>query len=269
MQHLKFDLGRVAKGSTVVVTLNKRANVLLMNSPNYHTYAAGRGGRFNYHGGLATKSPVRIPVPSTGHWFVAIDLGGGSGQIRHSVHVEPPLRGDLPVYRNPSMRTLADSVVVREPAPPTTIDDLDGRTWDVFVSHASEDKAAVAIPLAQALQDRGVTVWLDKAELRIGDSLRRHIDKGLRSSRFAAVVLSEAYFSKGWPQYELDGIVTLTVEGKQSVLPIWHGVGRADVAAQSPSLADKLARDTAMVSIDEIANEIAELVTEARSGGLW
>lgn len=171
------------------------------------------------------------------------------------------------MYRNPSTRTLADIVVVREPAPPASTDDLDGRMWDVFVSHASEDKAAVAIPLAQALQDRGVTVWLDKAELRIGDSLRRRIDKGLRSSRFAAVILSDSYFAKGWPQYELDGIVTLTVEGKQSMLPIWHGVGRDDVAAQSPSLADKLARDTAAVSIDDIADEIAELVNEARLGG--
>lgn len=265
MQHLKFDLGQLAKGSTVVVKLDKQANVLLMTAANYSVYARGRGGQVRFFGGLAKRSPSRIPVPSTGHWYLAIDFGGRSGRIRHSVQVEPPPRGDLPVYRNPAARSLADTIAVREPTAPPSLDDLDGRTWDVFVSHASEDKAAVAIPLAEALHSRGVTAWLDKAELRIGDSLRRRIDQGIRSSRFAVVILSERYFSKGWPQYELDGIVTSSVDGRQSLLPIWHGVSRDDVASQSPSLADKLARDTTSTSIDEIADEIADLVIAARS----
>jgi hypothetical protein len=263
MEHLKVDLGTVKKGSTVVATLDKQANVLLLDASNYRIYSASRGGRFTYYGGLVKRSPVRIPVPSTGHWYLAIDLGDRAGQLRHSVSVAPPPRGDLPAYREPAS-PLADRVAVRQPEPPASPDVLDGRTWDVFVSHASEDKAAVAIPLAQALQDRAVSVWLDKAELRIGDSLRRRIDQGLRSSRFAAVILSEAYFAKGWTQYELDGIVTLGVGGRQSLLPIWHGVSHKDVAGHSPSLADKLARSTAEMSIDDMAHEIAEIVLTAR-----
>jgi hypothetical protein len=263
MEHLKADLGVLKKGSTVVVTLDKQANVLLMDSSNYRTYAAGRGGRFRYYGGLMKRSPARIPVPTSGHWMLAIDLAGRGGNIRHSVSIQPPPRGDLPEYRDPGP-TLADRVAVRRPEPPVSLDDLDGRTWDVFLSHASEDRAAVAIPLAGALQDRGVTVWLDKAELKIGDSLRRRIDRGIRSSRFAAVVFSEAYFAKGWTQYELDGIVTLGVGGQQSLLPIWHDLTHADVAAHSPSLADKLARSTSAASIEEIADEIAEVVLAAR-----
>lgn len=263
MEHLKADLGTLQRGSTVVVTLDKQANVLLMDSSNYRTYSAGRGGRFRYFGGLMTRSPARIVVPSTGQWYLAIDLAGRAGTIRHSISIQPPPRGDLPVYREPG-GSLADRVAVRDPQPPVSVDDLDGRTWDVFLSHASEDKAEVALPLAQALQDRGVTVWLDKAELRIGDSLRRRIDRGIRSSRFATVILSKAYFSKGWTQYELDGIVTLGVGGRQSLLPIWHHLTHADVAARTPSLADKLARSTSDASIEEIADEIAELVLAAR-----
>lgn len=265
VEHLKKDLGTLKKGSVVTVTLRQQANVLLLDSSNYRTYAAGRGGRYKYFGGLMKKSPARIVVPANGHWFLAIDLGGGSGRINASVSVQPPPRGNLPEYRGGDTDAVSGQVSVRRPLPPESVDEFDGRTWDVFLSHASEDKEAVAIPLAQALQDRGIKVWLDKAELRMGDSLRRRIDRGIRSSRFAAVVLSEAYFAKGWPQYELDGIVQLTVSGQQNLLPIWHEIDHATVMEHSPSLADKFARSTADTGIDAISEEIAEFVAEARA----
>ena len=207
------------------------------------------------------RSPARISVPRTARWFVAIDLGGRSGRIRSAVNVEPPPRGDLPTFRQPGQDPIGDRVGLRQdPELPPDVETLGGRSWDVFLSHASEDKAAVAVPLAQELQDRGVTVWLDEAELRIGDSLRRHIDVGIASSRFAAVVFSEPYFKKGWPQYELDGIVNLTIGGKQALLPIWHDIDRDGVSAYSPSLADKFARSTSEFTVEEIADEIAEVV---------
>ena len=45
--------------------------------------------------------------------------------------------------------------------------------WDVFISHASEDKKVVVLPLTNILKKSGLTVWLDKHELFIGDSIRR------------------------------------------------------------------------------------------------
>ena len=47
------------------------------------------------------------------------------------------------------------------------------KQWDVFISHASEDKEAVVIPLADALKMAGIKAWLDQQELRLGDSLTR------------------------------------------------------------------------------------------------
>ncbi|GAC1386336.1 MAG: hypothetical protein NVSMB48_25010 [Marmoricola sp.] len=94
MEHVKYDLGQVQAGSTVVVTLKNRANVLLMTASNYHAYVAG--GRATYYGGEALRSPLRLKVPHTDHWFVALDLGGAGGQIESSVLVEPPLRASLP-----------------------------------------------------------------------------------------------------------------------------------------------------------------------------
>ncbi|MFY1703967.1 DUF1883 domain-containing protein [Micromonospora sp. WMMA1923] len=255
MQHLKWDLGNLKRGATVVVTLRNQANVLLMDSSNYRSYA--RGGRHRYIGGLVKRSPLRLAVPRDGHWYVAIDLGGFPGRINASVAVEPAPRGFLPPVRDsgPLSQIRQNTAAT---APPPNI--LGGQTWDVFVSHATEDKEAVARPLATALEGLGVSVWLDEVRLTIGDSLRRKIDQGIRSSRFAVVVFSAAFMSKGWTQYELDGIVTKTVAGEQNLLPIWHNVTKDQIIEYSPSLADKVALSTASTTVDEIAQEIAAVV---------
>lgn len=131
---------------------------------------------------------------------------------------------------------------------------------DVFISHASEDKLEVVKPLALALQSHGLSVWYDDFELKIGDSLRRKIDRGLANSRFGIVVLSKNFIKKDWPNYELDGLVTRSVTGEQILLPIWHNITKQEVVNFSPSLADKVARNTASSTIDEIAAEISELI---------
>src|SRR5438105_3767934 len=96
--------------------------------------------------------------------------------------------------------------------------------WDVFISHASEDKATVAIPLAAALNRAGLRVWLDKQQLEVGDSLRQRIDSGLAKCRFGVVILSESFFKKHWPQKELDGLVAREELGLKVLLPVWHGL---------------------------------------------
>jgi len=138
--------------------------------------------------------------------------------------------------------------------------DQSSTVFDVFISHASEDKDELVRPLAEALKEEGLRVWYDEFELRIGSSLRRTIDRGIARSRFGVVVLSRPFFEKGWPAYELDGLVTRTINGEQVLLPIWHGVTKQQVMDYSPSLADKLARSTATHTMGEIAAEITAVV---------
>jgi len=261
MEHLRYDLGSLKRGSTVVVTLKNQANVQLMTRTDYNSYKAGR--RYRYHGGRVTRSPFSITVPSDGQWVVAVDLGGHSGRIVASVAVKPPPSGFLPTARSAQDNVLSRVAVREAPLEPEG-DQLGGQTWDVFISHASEDKDAVARPLRDALTRLGVTVWLDEAQMRIGHSLRRKIDEGIRSSRFGVVILSTAFLRKGWTNHELDGLVTRTVAGEQSLLPIWHDLTAEDVRTFSPSLADKVALSTSQFSIDEIADQIAEVVCGAR-----
>lgn len=113
--------------------------------------------------------------------------------------------------------------------------------FDVFISHASEDKDDVARPLADQLKHMGLKVWLDEFELRLGDSLNRKINNGLAESKFGIVILSGAFFSKEWPQKELDGLVARDDGKAKVILPIWHNVKKEEVTNYSPILADKLA----------------------------
>jgi hypothetical protein len=136
------------------------------------------------------------------------------------------------------------------------------REFDVFISHASEDKESVVRPLAHELRSLGLSVWYDEFELRIADSLRRKIDGGLANSRFGVVVLSQAFFAKNWPQYELDGLVTREMNGQQVVLPIWHNISKDEIIAQSPPLADKVALSTSIRTVGEIAAEIHGVIRQ-------
>jgi hypothetical protein len=113
-------------------------------------------------------------------------------------------------------------------------------TRDVFISHASEDKDEIARPLADALQENGVTVWFDEFEMRLGDSLRRKIEEGLLVSRHGLTILSKAFFSKEWPQRELDALVGLESKDKR-IMPVWHGLTAEEIRRYAPLIADKYA----------------------------
>jgi len=133
-------------------------------------------------------------------------------------------------------------------------------TYDAFICHASEDKPDLVRPLAEALTRRGLRIWYDEFQLTIGDSLRRSIDRGLARSRFGIVVLSPNFFAKNWPQYELDGLVAKENEGRKVILPLWHRVSKNDVLKYSPTLADRVALNTAMFTVEELADKLAEVL---------
>ena len=141
-----------------------------------------------------------------------------------------------------------------------------GKRFDLFISHASEDKEEFVRPLAEALHALGVEVWYDEFQLRVGDSLRRFIDKGLANSRFGVVVLSSAFFAKNWPQYELDGMVAREMNGVKVILPIWHRVTKDEVMKFSPTLADRVALNSSIKSIQEIAAELADVALDGENG---
>ncbi|GIW41971.1 MAG: hypothetical protein KatS3mg076_2548 [Candidatus Binatia bacterium] len=257
MQFIEHDLGYRQGGEIVEVTLSgNAANVRLLDSSNLSAYKSGR--RHRYYGGLAKRSPVRLQIPHSGHWYVVVDMQGLRGSVRSSARILPaplPELREVPLSSVPSL--------LQRDVPPGVDAGAEQRDYDVFISHASEDKDAVVRPLAHALSSGGLKVWYDEFELRIGDSLRRKIDMGLARSRFGVVVLSRAFFGKGWTNYELDGLVTREVSGEQILLPIWHEITKQELIEYSPSLADKVARSTTTHTIEEIAAEIIDVIRGA------
>jgi hypothetical protein len=135
------------------------------------------------------------------------------------------------------------------------------KKWDVFISHASQDKDELVRPLAKMLRDNGVSVWFDEFSLKMGDSLRASIDYGLANSRYGVVVLSKNFFARHWPIQELNGLSTRENVGKSIILPVWHKISQEEVKEQSPMLADKLAVSSEL-GIETIVKKIVEVLDE-------
>lgn len=82
MNFLKYEID-AGPNDVIQVTLDKQANVRLMDWNNFEKYR--RGQQHRYYGGHSTNSPVRLRPPHQGHWYVVIDLGGYSGTVRAAV----------------------------------------------------------------------------------------------------------------------------------------------------------------------------------------
>jgi hypothetical protein len=135
------------------------------------------------------------------------------------------------------------------------------KQFDFFISHATEDKDEIVRPLAEAITKAGFSVWYDEFSLTWGGSLRQQIDEGLVNSKFGIVILSNNFLKKkNWTEYELNGLVTKEMDGHKVILPIWHKVTKDEVKSYSLSLADKLALNTSIHSIDEIVEQLKKLI---------
>lgn len=131
--------------------------------------------------------------------------------------------------------------------------------WDLFISHASEDKESFVKPLVKALEEYGLTVWYDEFELKIGDSLSSSIDKGIINSENGLIIISKAFLEKNWTDYELKSLITKEVNQSKSLLPIWHNVTKEEVMEKSLFLADKFALSSD-IGINKLAIKIVEKV---------
>lgn len=71
----------------------------------------------------------------------------------------------------------------------------------IFISYSSKD-AKFVDNLATTLQSLGHSVWLDKWEIRVGDSIVTKLESGIEKADYVAVVLSANSTKSNWVEQE-------------------------------------------------------------------
>lgn len=162
----------------------------------------------------------------------------------------------------PTVSDLTTNILIGDINPSDSFFDMDVEEYDVFVSHAWEDKQDFVDELVNAMENIGIRVWYDTKKLQWGDSMRSKIDEGLRKSKFGIAILSPSYISEGkyWTKEELNGLFQLESVNGKKILPIWHNLTKSQVMNFSPMIANKKALTTASMTPDEIANALKELL---------
>lgn len=130
-----------------------------------------------------------------------------------------------------------------------------------FISHDSRDKDALVRELAHKMTQLMCPVWYDEFSLKVGDSLRATIEKGLREARKCVLVLSPNFLgNNGWTKAEFDSIFTREIlEQKNVILPVWHNVDARSVYEYSPRLADKVGLPSTL-GIEELARRLTNAI---------
>ena len=90
--------------------------------------------------------------------------------------------------------------------------------FDVFLSHNSRDKPAVE-KIADLLRGRGLSVWLDKDELRPGLPWQKGLEEGVRASRSVAVFVGEDGLGP-WQEPEMEAFLTRARREEIPVIPV-------------------------------------------------
>jgi len=171
-----------------------------------------------------------------------------------------PLRSSAP----PRTPTSPPAIQKKVPKPAEPTIAMSAHRWEVFISHASEDKPYVE-PLAKALEAAGVSVWYDKTSVEWGADIRASIDNGLLNCDYGVVVFSKAFLGKKkWTEYEISALFGLETVDKKRILPIWHEITYEDVLKYSPALAQRRAKSSADDSNDEIVNSVLSMLGRPR-----
>lgn len=132
--------------------------------------------------------------------------------------------------------------------------------YDLFISHASEDKDQIVRPLAQKLENLGVNVWYDEFTLDFGSSISRSIELGLRDSKFGLLVLSENFINKNWPDIEYRALLSRHISEKHVILPLFYNISFDKLEKFSIFLKDIKGLNISKDNLNEIAIHILKKV---------
>ncbi len=134
------------------------------------------------------------------------------------------------------------------------------RRWDVFISHAGEDKEGVAAPLTKLLEYAHLRVWLDAGELAVNDDLIQRITEGLDNCHIGVVIISSNFIRKKFTNYELKHLLKLEIEERKPTILVMHGLTYGDIEKAYPDVANRIMLDT-KDGLESVARKIIKYVT--------
>lgn len=133
-----------------------------------------------------------------------------------------------------------------------------------FISYDFRDKDSVARKIAINLKRMLCPVWYDEFSLKVGDSLRERIEKGLKECKKCILILSPNFISNnGWTKKEFDSIFTREIlEDKRLVLPVWYKVTEELVYDYSPGLLNIKGVDWDILGEEEVCRQLYRVIVE-------
>ena len=137
-------------------------------------------------------------------------------------------------------------------------------TYDVFISHAVEDKEPIANELYKKLDKKGLKVWYSGSDLKVGDRLTESIHANLDQCRFGITILSHTYLSKIWTLNEFFFFLKRDIDGKKTILPVLYNITPEELAAKFTPMANIVAIRSER-GIDFVADKLFEEIQKQRS----
>lgn len=234
----------IADGATAVWCLSEPKRVNFFGYRETHLgYAAPKVARLVKRSELLVKKGRRLgsfdpdspfaryfeALSRTGGWTLCLsDPGDGYASIAttpegYSLGGKVALGATTGWLLTPPTSQEAENQLVRDSLALEKANPVHEKYHGIFLSHTGVDKRFVR-QLRKDLLAHGVEhVWLDEAEIDIGDSLIAKIEEGMKLSRYIAVVLSKKSICAPWVKKELDVAMNREiVSGEVVVLPLLY-----------------------------------------------
>jgi hypothetical protein len=131
--------------------------------------------------------------------------------------------------------------------------------YDLFISHAVEDKIPLVNELAARLEAQGIKVWYTGQELSIGDEVCNTLVAGMRQSRCGVIIFSRSYISKMTSSAEFSTLLQYKRNGKKVIIPVIFEVTSDELAAKHilPDSADAIYTTAAR---DDVVSQIVQQI---------
>jgi hypothetical protein len=234
----------IADGATVVWCLSEQKRMNFFGYRETHlAYVAPRIASFLKRSDLLMKKGRRMGsvdpdspfaryfdvLSKTGGWILCLsDPTDGFSSIAmtpegYSLGGKVTLGMTTGWLLTPPTSPEASNQLVRDSLAVEKADPAHEKYHGIFLSHTGVDKPFVR-QLRKDLLARGVPrVWLDEAEIEIGDSLIAKIEEGMKLSRYVAVVLSKKSINAPWVKKELDVAMNREIASSEVVvLPLLY-----------------------------------------------